>query len=854
MSITENVQKTVLPNGLTTLIKETTTAPVAAILAHVKVGYFNEPDHLCGISHVIEHMLFKGTKRFSGRDQIAQEVRALGGNTNAGTYYEDTYYYITLPSSGAPRAIELLADMIQSPRIDADELAAEIEVIIQESKQKRDNPSAVLMETLYSRAFDKHRIRRWRIGEDTVLRGMAPDVLHGFMKDAYVPSNTILTVVGDIRVDEVLGTIQDSWTNSKSVPTNVDSSEPEPLRTEFRYHRITGDIKQRLFGIVIPAPAFGEGGSAELMVLENVLSDGRSSRLFRAIKEDRGLAGSVWAGYEPFRTLGLFTLGAEVNEEDPAEAERAVFNELYRLVEGGVKDEELVRVKTRMRSRLVSSQEEVLGVARSLAWYEAAGSYMLADTLPEQLYNVTPADVRSSVENCLLNAPVTLLEYLPAATAAPARTPEQMHMLVTHREPVFPPMTLDHEKCVVFEDVLDHGESLLFRQRQDLPLVSLHILFPGGRRSETAENAGITHLMLRTMLKGTASRTAKEISDQIESLGSGIGISHAADYFGFSIKLLADRFMEGVDILRDILHNPAFLAAEVDKEKTSTIAAIRRQHDSMRSRAFELFNKACYCSQPYGFAPNGEAETVSRFEPDDLKTWWQHHVKGQSVIISAAGDIEFDRLRSAVGGMIPVGGEVSIEARESIPLDPGEESVRVDRHQTAAVMGFPGVPVSHPDRFALDVLAELASGQSGRFFKAVRSDNSLAYAVSSSHRTRKDAGSFLTYAATSPENEERAREVILAECRRLAEEPVSAAELSAVKESINGEYLLGMQSFSAQAGEMAMYRLYGQPLDYALHYLQQISELTAEDIRSAASRYLCSGIKWLGVVRGKVNG
>src|SRR5438067_13275525 len=139
LKIASDVRKTVLPNGLTVLTKETRASPVAAVFAHVKVGYFNEPDRLAGISHVIEHMLFKGTARYPGRDEFAQRVRSLGGATNAATYYEDTYYYITLPSSELNSAITLQADMLQNPLIDATELKNEIEVIIQESKQKRDN-------------------------------------------------------------------------------------------------------------------------------------------------------------------------------------------------------------------------------------------------------------------------------------------------------------------------------------------------------------------------------------------------------------------------------------------------------------------------------------------------------------------------------------------------------------------------------------------------------------------------------------------------------------------------------------------------------------------------------------------
>ena len=146
------------------------------------------------------------------------------------------------------------------------------------------------------------------------------------------------------------------------------------------------------------------------------------SRLYRAIKKERGLAGSVWASYEAFRTLGVFTLGAEVNNDDPAPTETAVFDEVRRIADKAVGEDELNRVRTRIRSSLVSAQEEVLGMARSLAWYEAAGTFTLVDDYPTALYEVTAKDVQEAANDYVVNGRATLLEYLPEANSAPNRS------------------------------------------------------------------------------------------------------------------------------------------------------------------------------------------------------------------------------------------------------------------------------------------------------------------------------------------------------------------------------------------------------------------------------------------------
>ncbi len=397
---------------------------------------------------------------------------------------------------------------------------------------------------------------------------------------------------------------------------------------------------------------------------------------------------------------------------------------------------------------------------------------------------------------------------------------------------------------------LASGAMLLFRSRRDLPLIAFHVLFPGGKRAETPDNAGITSLMLKSTLKGTRKFTAPEIAERIESLGSAIGQSLAPDYFGYSMKLLAGRIREGLEVLREVIAYPAFLQEEVEKEKQSIYGEIRRNRDSMSSHAVDLFNRACYGDQPYGLPSNGRAEAVEPLTSDDLRAWHARWVWGGNAIIGAVGDIDVEELTDLFADLVPAGvrGEPILHHQEMLP--PGEQSVRVTRQQTAAMMGFFGAAIHNDDRHALDLLAEITSGLAGRFFQAVRGDNALAYAVSGFHRTRRDAGNFITYTATSPDREWEAREILLAECAKLAREPVDAQELTAAKSAIHGQQVVAMQTFGAQAAEMAVGRLYDLPPDAPERYLARIQAVTAEELQTVAARYLRPDRVWLGVVRG----
>src|SRR5687767_3056467 len=194
----ESVVRRTLPNGLRVLVRRDTTAPVTAIVTYVSAGYFDETDDVVGIAHVLEHMYFKGTPT-RGVGEIARQTKAVGGYLNAATIYDHTLYYAVAPSSGFAQALEVQADAFRNSLIDQDELARELEVIIEEAKRKADNPAAVASETFYELMHDRHRIRRWRIGREDGLRKLTRDDLVRFYRNFYRPSNTVLVVAGDVE-------------------------------------------------------------------------------------------------------------------------------------------------------------------------------------------------------------------------------------------------------------------------------------------------------------------------------------------------------------------------------------------------------------------------------------------------------------------------------------------------------------------------------------------------------------------------------------------------------------------------------------------------------------------------------
>jgi zinc protease len=303
------LQRVVLPNGLTVLVRQDTSAPVVAIVTYVKAGYFDETDDIVGIAHVLEHMYFKGTPT-RGVGEIAKATKVAGGYLNAGTIYDHTSYYTVLPASGFEAGLEVQADAYANSVIDAGELARELEVIIQEAKRKSDNPQAVATETLYELLHDRHRIRRWRIGREPELRGFRREDVSRFYRNFYRPGNTILVIVGDVDPATALQHVTRLY---GSLPGGEPEREAAPGESDapgFRHRELSGDIAQSQLTIGWRAPGTLHPVTPHLDLLAAVLGTGRASRLYRAVRE-RSLVSSVTAyNYTPTE-LGVFVLHAE---------------------------------------------------------------------------------------------------------------------------------------------------------------------------------------------------------------------------------------------------------------------------------------------------------------------------------------------------------------------------------------------------------------------------------------------------------------------------------------------------------------------------------------------------------------
>ena len=870
--ISDGVCKHELSNGLTVLVKENHSAPVVAIYTHVKAGYFNEPDNLVGISHIIEHMFFKGTEK-RGVGQIAQETKLLGGFLNASTIYEQTRYYTVLPSKSFDAGLDIQADALLNSVFDAEELRKEIEVIIQEAKRKLDSPIAMTREKLFQLAFTKHRMRRWRIGNEEGLRKITRDDVVGFYHQYYRPENIILTVVGDVETSSVLHEVEKKYGQFAKGVLKIETSSDEPPQSAFKLGRSSGDIQQSYFAIGFHVPGQLHEDAYALEILAFILGGGRSSRFYQRIKEEKKLVHSISSYNYALQRMGMFMIEGIAESDRFHKSEAAVFEELCNLKLNQISEDELRKARNVLEATYVSTLESMSGQAGNLASYESMGDYRLVEDYLNKLLTVEADDILRVVETYFHADNCTVFEYVPQSVFPELENKEILvsrfsELLHATRQPTTESLAFEHPlPLMAFSKsdkadepmqklVLPNGLTLLLKELHQLPVISIGVFAKGSRSLESARNAGISWLCARSGVKGTFTRTAAQIATEIENLGSVLHYSAYPDYLGVSIKILSKHFTTGFDILSDVILNPVFPKKELTKEKTEALVQMTKMQDDMLQYPLQLFYRALFGDENYGLPVYGLPETVKRMRQLELFEWHHSHFYPENMTIVVVGDLNRSELTERIGERFS-----ELENPDSCPeritrnrqICSGEKISRErEKNQSALVLGFAGPPAHHDDIYALTILQNIVSGLGGRFFEELRGKQSLAYTVSAHLISRALAGAFLAYIATSPENEQRARDGLLKEFGKLKEKMVSKNELDRSVAYTKGVFQIGMERVTVQMSQYAHYELVGRGYKDVDQYAHKINSVQRQDVLRVAQKYFQLDTYCEGLVQGKL--
>jgi len=861
----ESVSRTVLPNGLTVLLRVDRSAPVAAVVTYVRAGYFDEPDDVVGIAHVLEHMYFKGTPT-RGVGEIAKQTKASGGYLNAATIYDHTRYYAVLPSSGFARGLEIQADAYARSVIDAGELKRELEVIIEEARRKADSPTAVATETLYELLHDRHRIRRWRIGREAGLRRLTREQLLAFYRTWYRPSNTILSIVGDIQEDDVMRQVESLYGGLPDEQTLRDRGPMEAGAPGQRYRELSGDVAQGQVAFGWRTVPASHPDTVPLDLAAMLLGAGRSSRLYRAVREQRFASDVAAYNYTP-TDIGVFVVQLEGDAAMSAPAAQAAWKQVMSLREHAA-PAEVARAQRLFDARWMRRLESMDGQANYLADWEALGGWELGDEYAERTRALTADDVTEAVRRHLDPHHAATLVYRPARAPSFAADAEAAFRLLVGgaHAPLSPVEVADAQpldgatrvprRRRVEADVhvfyTRQRVPILVRQRPGTPIVHLGLLSLGGTAREPLLLSGLSTLMTRAAVKGTARRTAESIAFESESLGGSISGSVSSDGLGWAFSVPTHNLAAAVDLLADVVLHPALSAETLDTERRIALSQLAQLRDDMSRYPARLATEAAYRSHPYARSSLGSEAGLRAVRVEDVRGWHESQILAGHCALAVVGDVEPPEAARLIAAGFD---DLKFTKRRPVAIPGWVDHVtqRVeyrDKAQSALALAFPAPGRRDADRFASLLLATIASGLGGRFFDELRDRQSLAYTVHASHVSRLMGGMFLSYIAMSPEKEEAARQGLLREFAQLRQSPVSSDELERAQTYAIGTRAIAQQSGAVVLSEVIDAWVYGSGLGELDEWEAHIRAVTAEDIQRLANTYFDETRRVEGIIRG----
>jgi predicted Zn-dependent peptidase len=389
-----NIRKTVLSNGLMVLTESMPHVRSVSMGAWIGSGSRDEAAEVNGISHFVEHMVFKGTTTRSAQ-QIAREVDTIGGNLDAFTGKEMVCFNIKVLDENVPPALDVLADLVQHPTFTPDELAREQGVILEEIKMDEDNPDYLVNEVWTQNFWKGDALGRPILGTAKTVGNFNQQVLFDYYAGRFTPRNMVFSAAGNLEHDAFVAQVEKEFdslaANGESAALKMDAPKATPHITLKRKKA----LEQVQFCLGVPAPPVNDRRRYGVYLLNTMLGGGMSSRLFQTIREDQGLAYAIYSEMSPFRDTGSLCVYAGTSVDKTRKVLQLTLQELRRLKEETVSDVELKRAKDQVKSNMVigleSSGSRMANLARQQMYF---GRFFGVDEMMEEIEAVTTADVQ----------------------------------------------------------------------------------------------------------------------------------------------------------------------------------------------------------------------------------------------------------------------------------------------------------------------------------------------------------------------------------------------------------------------------------------------------------------------------
>jgi zinc protease len=794
-------ERLILPNGLTVLLQSDRSAPIASVQVWVKTGSIHEGAYLgAGLSHFLEHMLFKGTTRRAGRE-ISLTIQAHGGHINAYTTFDRTVYYVDLPAEHTAVAIDILADAVLHSTLPTEEVAREREVILREIDMGEDDPDHRLGETLFATAFREHGYRHPIIGYREVFSALTRDDLLGYYHARYVPNNLVVVVAGAFDPAETRAAIAEHFgsvprARLAPVPLSVES-----LQLARRIRDLFEDVQLTRVEFAWQIPALTHPDAPALDMLATILGSGDSSVLWQAIREKARLVHSIDAQAWNPGTAGLFLISLTCDAGKREAACAAVERELLRRTAGGFSTRLIAKAVRQAVVGEINTRKTMSGQASRLGVAEVVvGDLEYCRTYFDRLRALSPSDLCRVLRTHLVPERLTVVSMNPAWA-----------------KPAEPPSTPVRDGAGGFTvTTLPNGARLLLQPDRHLPNLHLRLLFLGGPLYERADGRGATELLATLLTKDTKRRSAAAVARTIEEVGGSFYPFAGNNSFGLAVEVLPADLPRALELLADGVLAPAFKRSAFAIERDAQLASLKEDADDVVTFAQKRLRRLFFGAHPLAIDVHGDETSLKALVPGDLRALHRCLVVAGNAVLAATGDFDPRSIQPHLRrflARLPVGGLPPADGGFAGPAGVGDFVETQPRQQAVVMQAFSGPGLLAPDYYVSEVADELFNGMSSQLFERIREKKGLAYFVRSARVVGLQTAMFYFIAGTEPRHAAEVLAEIEIEIGRVLRGRVEAEELLRCQTRLKAARRMSLQTNAARAMQAGLNALYGLPVE-----------------------------------------
>ena len=842
-------------NGLTVLLKEDHSAPVATFMVTYNVGSRNEAIGYTGSTHLLEHLMFKGSRKFNTDkgNSVFQLLQSLGARMNATTWLDRTNYFETVPSEHLEIAIEIEADRMRNAYIREEDRQSEMTVVRNEFERGQNSPFGVLDEHIWATAYMAHPYHHSTIGWKSDIEGVSIERLKQFYDTFYWPNNATATIVGDFEKEDALAMVKKHFgriMKSRNEIPEVYTEEPEQEGQRRVILKRAG--QQGVVGVAHKTPSATHEDAPAFMVLSSILSSGKNSRFYKKIT-DKGLTTSVFIWDSLFRDPGLFAVYANLTPgTDHKKVEEIIMCEYEAIKQNGVTEEEVDKAKAQLIANMKFRQDGSYMVAGSLNEAIASGDWTLYTTYEEKVSAVNAQDIQSIVERYFLEDLSTVGHFVPKSSGSQAtrRGPSSATELGEMKKKYF--STEEEAEDGLLLSQIEDSEPVkgvrLLTLKRGSGVVTFSGSFLGGDIYAPTTNPRVPDVVVSMLDQGTTKSSKFEISSKLENVGARLSFSNGKARVGFGGKFLSEDMNLVVGLLAEQLKLPAFDSEELTKTKSRLITGYKKSKESTRGNALNKMLKNFYPPGHQNAAddPDASIQHIESLTAEDLK---EHHNKTYgtgSMVFVAVGDVNHEELSNLL--------KENFEDWKTSPLSDKKEEKRgskaggktyvtmEDKTSTDFLVGIPvGINRDHPDYRPLYIASYILGGNfSGRLMQTVRVKEGLTYGIRSSMSgfSNDNDGYWYVGGTFAPQLLSKGESSTLREIKKWAKDGVTQKELDIAKTTLTGSYRVGFDTTGGLAGGILGAVVDWGDLSYVDSQPDKINAVTLEQVNSAIKKYI----------------